>query len=173
VPFATALDVVSASELRDAIGSIGVLGNDISVTSSTTFVDCPGLAVQIDAFSILEIDGFIAYSTGTTPDIKFAFNSPPDTIGNYTFFGLTQTGTGGVGDIEAVRESSFVNDAPQPIAGHTSSLVCMPHALIRTFRFGGAVQLRFAQQTSNASATTVLAGSWLRAAKIQPHFNGN
>jgi hypothetical protein len=171
MPFATALDVVSASELRDAIGSIGVLGNDISVTSSTDFVDCPGLAVQLDAFSIYEIDGYIAYSSGTTPDVKFAFSGPPDTSGNYTFFGLTASGTGGIGDIEAVRESSFVNDAPQPIAGVASgSLVCMPAGRIRTFRFGGALQVRFAQVTSNASATTVLTGSWLRAAKITDQF---
>lgn len=170
MPFATALDIVSSSELRDAIGTIGVLGNDISVTSSTAFVDCPGLAVHLDAFAIYEIDGYLAYSSGTTPDVKFAFSGPPDTTGNYTFFGLTASGTGGVGDIEAVRESSFVNDAPQPVAGHTSSLVCMPAARIRTFRFGGALQVRFAQVTSNASATTVLTGSWLRAAKIANQF---
>lgn len=171
MPFADVLEIASSSELRDAIGTVGVLGGDISVTSSTTFVDCPGLAVQLDAFSIYEVDGLIAYSSNTTADIKFAFLGPPDTSGNYTYFGLTASGTGGVGSIEAVRESGFGDDSPQPIAGVASgSLVCMPHARIRTFRFGGALQLRFAQQTSNASATTVLAGSWLRAAKIVGQF---
>jgi hypothetical protein len=169
--FATALDTVSASELRDAIGTIGVLGNDISTISSTTFADCPGLTVQLDAFAVYQVDGFIAYSTGTAPDIKFSFIGPPDTSGNYTFFGLTAAGTGGVGDIEAVRESNFGDDAPQPIAGVAAgSLVCMPAARIRTFRFGGALQVRFAQINSTASATTVHAGSWLRACKIAGSF---
>ena len=48
-------DIASASELRDAIGGFDILANDISVTSSATSQDCPGLAVMVDAVTLMSL----------------------------------------------------------------------------------------------------------------------
>jgi hypothetical protein len=170
--FATAVAVgetTSAGGLRDAIGSVAVLAGDISITSLGTFVDCPGLAVPVDGQGLYALDGFIAYSTGVTPDIEFVFSAPPATTGHFSFMPQYQTATGGVGAIEGFRQLQFA-DQPQGAAGVASgSMVAMPHGWCLTRRLNGAIQLRFRQATSTASTTTVLAGSWLRASLIG-HF---
>jgi hypothetical protein len=168
VPFATAGEVTSASALRDTLGTIGVLQNDISVTSLDTFVDCPGLTVSLDGFAIYEIDGYIAYSSATAADLQVSLVGPTDATGNASFFGQDDTATGGVGPVNAFRFNTFdgTGFTTTAGAGAGSPMAAMPHGRIRTFRFGGAVQLRFCQGTSTASATVVHAGSWLRASKI-------
>lgn len=167
--YATAIaagDTTSAGALRDAIGNTVVLANDISITSLATFVDCPGLTVPVDGGAIYALDGFVAYSTGVTPDIEFVFSAPPATTGHFSFMPQYQTATGGVGAIEGFRQLQFA-DQPQGAAGVASgSMVAMPHGFCFTRRPNGAVQLRFRQATSTASTTTVLAGSWLRACLI-------
>jgi hypothetical protein len=92
---------------------------------------------------------------------------PPDVSGNWTLLSQASTATGGVGSIDGERETAFQDPELVKAAGVASgSLVCLPHGRIRTHRFGGVIQVRFCQVTATASATTVHAGSWLRAAKI-------
>lgn len=161
-------DKTRAGSLRDVIGSVGLLTNDISVTSLDTFVDCPGLSAPMDGFAAYEVDGYIAYSSATAADIQFALGCPPDVFGSATFFPQAQAGTGGIGDADGFRQTSFSDLFPQGAAGAGvgTPMACQLSASIRCFRFGGAVQLRFCQITSTASATVVHAGSWIRASLI-------
>lgn len=163
---AAAGDLTQAGQLRDQIGNVAVLANDISIISLGTFVDCPGLSVPVDGQALYALDGFIAYSTGVTPDIEFVFSAPAATFGHFSFMPQYSTATGGVGSIEGFRQATF-RDFPQGAAGAAAgSMVCMPHGFVFPRRPGGAVQLRFRQLASTASTTTVLAGSWLRACLI-------
>lgn len=165
--YATVGTATRSGSLRDAIGDVGVLAADLSVTSTNVPVDCPGLSASLGGFSIWAIDGLIAYTTGTTPDLQLSFSTPPDTTGSTAFFPQQQGATGGVGDLEGFRATSFSDAFSQGAAGVAAgSLVCMPHGFVRTFRFGGAIQVRFAQVNATASTTTIHAGSWLRATLI-------
>ncbi len=166
--FATAGDPTSSRTLRDAIGSVAVLQNDISVTSLETFVDCPGLAVPLDAAGFYQVDGYIAYSSATAADIQFSYGIPPDSLGHNSHFPVFQTVAASSGDMEAFRQVAFNDANPQGAAGAGTGtpMATQPHGWFWTFRFGGSVQLRFAQITSTASATVVRAGSWIRATKM-------
>ena len=76
-------DVVSASALRDALGAAAVLQSDVTVAANTAQQDCPGLAVSVDAYSRYIIEGYLAYTTGVTPEIRFGLTAPPEAAGTW------------------------------------------------------------------------------------------
>ena len=166
----TAGEVVSASELRDALGAMSVLLNDISIVSSATSVDVPGLAVQLDGYSRYAIDGYIAYNAGIDPEARFGLTAPPEAAGTWTIAGVPDGTNANTGDLIAVRRDAFnVGTAlttEHGIGGAGSITAATLVGRIRTYRFGGVLVLRSAQLYSNAVATTVNAGSWIRAQKI-------
>lgn len=166
--FTSAGERTAAGALRDAIGSVAVLANAVSILSSDVPVDCPGLAVPVDAFAIYQIDGYLAYSSATAADFQWQLIAPPDNFGNWTTFRLDYTTTGGVGSINSTRTVTLRNGSLQQAggAGTTTSAAVTVAGLLRTYRFGGGVQLQFAQIFPTASATTIAAGSWLRVQKI-------
>lgn len=172
----TAGELARASTLRDRLGQHVVLQADITVTGQELFTDCPGLGLPLDAWARYAIDGYISYRTTTTATVQFAFSAPLDSSGHVCFFPLRQGSNGAVGPLEAIRQVRFSDQYPQAAAGSDGlggtfalGLAATPMATIKTYRAGGALQLRFAQVVSGADVTTVLAGSWLRATKFREY----
>ena len=167
----TAGDVVSAAELRDALGAIAVLQSDVTVASSTAQQDCPGLAVQVDAYSRYAIEIYVAYLTGVDPELRLGVTAPPEAAGTWLPLGIPDGTNATTGSLIAVRREAFnVGGSVATEAGIGGSGTAMGVPILarmRTYRFGGVVQLRFAQLYTNAAVTTIAAGSWIRAQKIE------
>lgn len=127
-----------------------------SVVSSTVLQNDDALSLQLAASKTYIIDGVIfATSTSATPDIMIGF------------FG--QTGV----DLAV----GYTNDTNEMVltSGETSSRIALPantptsihiKGTIVTGSTSGDFRLKWAQATSNANATTVLKGSYLRAVEI-------
>lgn len=160
---------VRASELNSGLPVLARVSADVTVISSTTLIDITGLVVAVEADALYAWDAYLAYNSGATPDIKFAATVPSGTTGNWGIYPLVQSSTGSSGSIEGFRLDGYGDANVQGAGGSDSfsgALMCMPRGYIDTSSTAGNFQMRFAQVTSNASNTTVKAGSWLRVQRI-------
>jgi hypothetical protein len=136
---------------------------------TNAYSDVSNLAVAIEANTSYSITAYIGFLTGATPDIKFTMSAPVGSIGHWSAYPQNQLATGSIGHIEALRLTDFTDAQQQGAAGSgsfSSALMCMPRGFVRTGAQGGSIQFRFAQITTDASQTTIVAGSWVRVMEI-------
>ena len=130
---------------------------DESVNSSTTLQDDDDLQITLAANSDYEIEYMIfVQSASTTPDFKFQFTEPD---GVYRGVGVTSAVTSVQIFDESTAATAFSLDA-NAIEFMKGTIV------IETAGAGGVFKLEWAQDTSDATATTVKKGSSLKAVKL-------
>ena len=160
---------VRASVLNASLPIIGRALNDVSVTSSTTLVNADtGLAIALEADSIYLWDAYIAYDAGATGDLKLAWTVPASTTGHWCGWGLSTATTGSIGDMVAIRAAGYGSGNTLSFGGSASFsgfLALQARGYIDTAATAGTLQLQFAQNTSNATATILKGGSWVRVVK--------
>jgi hypothetical protein len=126
-----------------------------SVTSSTALQNDDQLKLTLLANKTYIVEGIIVVSsTNVNPDIKIAFTSP---TGSAMTIGYTNDQN------EAVLTSGAASSVIQVPNGTTSIFI---RGTVKTLSTGGDLQLRWAQNASNANATTVLQGSFLKGESI-------
>ena len=159
---------VRASDLNSGIPQFARTTSDITVISSTTLVDATGLVLPMDADSVYALDGFIKYTTNTTPDIKFCLIGPAGSGGNWGIHGLQQGAANNDDDFEAFCLSAIGSANQIGLGGAGTGTPVWGHMMghITTDSTAGTLQVQFAQVTSNASNTSVAAGSWISMQKI-------
>jgi hypothetical protein len=161
---------VRASQLNAALPIIGRALADVSVTSSTALVDADtGLAVALDADSIYIWDAYLAYDAGATGDLKLAWTVPSGTTGHWCGWGLATGTTGSIGDMAAIRAAGYGSGNTLSFGGSASFsgfLALRAAGYIDTAAAAGTLQLQFAQNPSNATATILKGGSWVCARKV-------
>ena len=131
---------------------------DQSVSSSTTLVDCNDLVVPVAANTVYAIDAAIFFTAGTTGDIKHAFTCP---TGATLRWGLIhQKQADGSTTISALEVAS---GNPEASSGSGASETwARISGRLSVGATAGNLQYQFAQDTSNATNTTIHEGSWLR-----------
>jgi hypothetical protein len=158
-----------AGALRNALGSIGYTITD-QAFQADLYSDVAGLSIELERNTRYAFNGYVAYETGATPDVKFTMAGPAGSVGHWSMFCQEQTATGSIGNLEALRLILINDDSEQQGAAGSGSfsgaMMCLPRGYIVTRGVGGALQVRFAQITTNASATIIKEGSWLRAWRI-------
>lgn len=157
------------ARLFSSIGSerLAAATTTTSVTSSTSFVDVTGLAVSVLANATYALDGFIAYNAGATGDIKFAFTAPAGADALWGLYGIGTGETTSTAEIQIARLDALGDTAAMNGGGVDSGLLhCRPLGTIITGATPGTLQLRMAQVTSNATASVVQTGSWLRLTRL-------
>lgn len=165
---AVAATTIPASDHNELLADMEAINRfvrktaDESVTSSTTLQNDNELALSIDATGTYVFDLFvIAQSAANSAgDIKIGFTNPTGTL---YFVGF--------GPHNAAASSSengewIANFDPTPYGTTTSPGVgiYMHGLLIATAT--GTLQMRWAQNSSNANATTIKAGSHMRMAQV-------
>jgi hypothetical protein len=159
---------ISAALLGNALPLSAVVTSDTTVTSSTSFVDAAGMVLALAASSTYLIDGYLAYSAGATGDIQVAWSSPDGWSGSWSWQGLGSAAVGGAGDMNGVRIGPNIEAFSVVLGGSDSfsgALAARLGMYIATDATAGSLQLRFAQNVSNGTASVVRQGSWLRAQK--------
>lgn len=139
---------------------------DTTRNNSTTLLNVTGMSVSLAASGTYLVDGALAYTTGATPDIKFAFSTTGSPAGWWSLMPVTAGSTGTIGDIVAFRDTSFT--AAQSAGGSdtlSGNCTCMPKAYVVTTA-AATMQLQFAQNTANASDTIVRVGAWMRFTRV-------
>lgn len=153
-------DTPDAARLNALSHKVVVKTADQTVNNSATLVDDNELVQALRANSTYKFEIWVLYESGTTPDFKLGFTLPAgatlayayhgfDTSLSQTFFGTTTIPSSGTG---------FGGNA-------TTAPVRMFGSLV-TAGTAGNFQVKFAQQTANASNTILKAGSYLSLFRV-------
>jgi len=131
-----------------------------SVTASTTLVDDEHLQFPVAAGEIWVVDVFLKVEFNTAGQIKVAFNGPSSM--NFVSLAASLTSEG---IVPSTGVTSVLDTAvPLVCALATGGMIQMRCAFAASQ--AGTFAVRWAQNTSNAAATTVREGSYLVAQKI-------
>jgi hypothetical protein len=136
---------------------------DTSRASTITTTDDPDLTLPVLANSTYLFEAFIAYtSAAVTGDFKLNFNAPTGATGYWNGIGPS---TASVADPDSVRVIATVPGATSrtygvPLASNVFGLNVRGSVITSTT--AGSLTAQWAQATSDANATVVKAGSWLR-----------
>lgn len=162
---------VLASELNKRAPQFAYLNafQGVSKTSSTTMSAVTGLSVPVEAGARYLLDGMIGYNTPAAVDLRLAVVCPSGTTGHWGAFALASSSTGGVGSMEMIRQVTFGTGTYVVLGGSDTAgvdLLCQPRAYIETSAAAGNVELYYAQNSSNASPTSITSGSWLKLTRV-------
>lgn len=125
-----------------------------SLATSTTLQNDDALKLQLKGSKTYIIDGVILASAGNgTPDIKLSLSGA----------GIS---TSTLGYVSATEEGVIWGGATSPKIDLTSTQIGLHISGTVVTSADGDFQLKWAQNTSNANITSVLAGSYLRAEEI-------
>jgi len=137
----------------DPQGLITVKTADQSVTSSTTLVNVTDLLVTGVAGEKFLIEWHLFVDSAAAPDLKLQC-----TVGSGTLVGGSSSVSNGVVTSVAFGTSAAMASANWPM-----------HVVYKTalsITVAGTLNLQFAQNTSNGTPTTILAGSYMKVLQI-------
>ncbi|HZO70052.1 MAG TPA: hypothetical protein VFB74_34080 [Kribbellaceae bacterium] len=139
-------------------------GDHAGVAASTVLVHS-GLALTLDASSTWLVEAMAVYTGVTTGDIKFGWTVPAGATGTWVPGGITSAATGSTGAV-SLGAKAFSDTAIVGAVDAVTPLVAMIRGIVRMGVTAGAVELDYAQGTSDPTATIMKADSWLRAKRV-------
>ncbi len=149
---------LTMGNLRSMLGFHAVTGTektaDQTWNSDTALANVTSMAVAVLASVDYLIEFILAVSAGSTPDISFDITGPaaPSSV----YYAVT-SGAGLFGGANAF--STRIDCSQGALVYETVFVTCF----LRNNANAGTVQLRSAQRSSSATATTIHAGSFVRA----------
>lgn len=150
---------VTASQLN-TIGLTAHKFANTSRASTTTLADDPHLTVAVAASSAYTVEAYLKVTiSGGSGGYKNGWTVPSGAVGDFHFHGIESTGTQ-YPYVTNEASSSNVN------FGNPVSTVLISITGRLTTVNAGTFAIRWAQVTSDANATIVYAGSWLKLRKI-------
>jgi len=130
-----------------------------TVNGSAVLVDAADLSFTATANATYLGDLCLYYNSGATPDIKFGLTVPSGTTGTWGGLGYDFTPTLlAFGPINITTALGF--------GGLAADRAAFIRVALATSSTAGTVQVQFAQSTSNASNTNLLAGSWIKFHRV-------
>lgn len=159
--------VVQASNLLYERTRAVILGADHTVAQSdVTLEDVTGFLIPFVGNATYEVEGTILYDASTTADFRLGFSATVAiTSFNWSTFGLTTGATNHIGSINC-RNRTLADDDQSGGAGVGTIVVCRPKGTLITSSTAGSLQFRAAQGVSDATNTTVRAGSMLKLTRV-------
>ncbi|OGG47458.1 hypothetical protein A2761_03245 [Candidatus Kaiserbacteria bacterium RIFCSPHIGHO2_01_FULL_51_33] len=134
-----------------------------NATTDIILDDDNSLFLTLAANMTYIIDGTVlASSTSATPDIHFSFNSPSDAVMDISYTTIHAGTNEPSGLFNGNNQDSGKIDIP---ANGTPDIIRVS-GTVQMGATDGNLKFRWAQMTSNATPTTVLRGSYLRAEAI-------
>lgn len=157
---------VRASDLNNNLPRIAQCTVTVAKTSNTTLGDVTGMVLSLAANAVYALDCYVAYNAGTTGDLKLAWNIPAGVTGTWTGWGPGTSATTGDTTINVVRLDAFGTANVLTFGGTGGLTACHPKGYVVVSSTAGNLQLQYAQNVSNGTATTIIAGSWMRLTRI-------
>lgn len=137
---------------------------DLAKASDATYADDPdlsGWAVAADTEYVF--DGIlIPESLSTTPDVKIQFTGPSSSsfrAAAHSIWTLSSTRSGEIWT--ALSQSQSI-----PLFALADRHLLPVWGWLKTASVAGTFSMQWAQNTSDPTATTLLAGSWIRLTKV-------
>jgi hypothetical protein len=165
----TALGQVQAGSRLTAAMAQGIAplsaykSSNQSVTSSATLVNDGALAIELQANAVYSFLLILGYNGASgAGNLKFGWSLPSLSTMGYSLYGNSTSGSATDGPWETASSVPALGTS-----GTGTSLGAVAQGTVSTGSTAGPMQLQWAQNTSNATATTVLAGSVLLAWQVQ------
>lgn len=127
--------------------------SDEIVNASAALQNDNDLSWSVSANAQYTLDMLLLYNSGTTPDIKFAWTGPASFTMTWVVTGFDTAGNFIFGNIDSEATT-------QALGGTGANIAAQVKGIVTIAGTGGTLQLQWAQNTSNASDTTVKAGSY-------------
>jgi hypothetical protein len=163
---------LTAALLNAAIPSVAYKASDQSVTNSTTVVNDNDLSFSVVSGATYNIDSYLQWVGNDTGDIKFGFTFPASSTLSFAIIGPDDTattfasgGTRGTGEWFARNGQTSSPSGTIQVSGSTSTLAGIIKGQL-VCNTTGTLQLQWAQNTANATATTLKAGSWMSLKRV-------
>jgi hypothetical protein len=130
-----------------------------SVTSSTTMQNDDVFAFAVAANTAYALEGYVQYdgAHAVAGDIKADFTVPASSVFTWSNFG---TNVSSLVEYNVVPQAASVSRFMGANDGTTMTF--QPKGYLATAGTAGTLQFRWAQNTSNATATRVTVGSWMK-----------
>jgi hypothetical protein len=136
-----------------------VKSSNQTVNGSDVLTNVTGMSFSVVANAVYAGELVLYYNSGATPDIKFGLTVPSGATGTWGGLGYDFTPVLlAFGPIDITTALGFGG-----LAADRAAFIRVALTISST---PGTVQLQFAQSTSNASNTTLLAGSWMKFDRI-------
>lgn len=140
---------------------------DQSVTSSTALVNDTALSVTVAANATYQLMDCVLFYNGAaqgTADLKFQFTGPAGSTLNMTALAFPTSGGFGGTVFSGITGLSATRTAGTN--GSSNTLPALLYGTLVTTATAGTFQLQWAQNTSNATATIIKAGSVLTLYRV-------
>ncbi|PBC71588.1 hypothetical protein BX265_6198 [Streptomyces sp. TLI_235] len=143
------------------------MGDTPRDTTTTTTAD-PDLALSVEATATYRLAGMLAYGVRSDTDLKFGFSAPASSTlvwhGHCQATGTAGTTGSAIFDVQSIGTTSYAPGGAA--ADNTTIMVVVLHGLLTTSITAGTFSLNWAQNTSNAVAAILKAGSHLTLKRI-------
>ena len=139
---------------------------DESVTSSDVLQNDNELVVALAASATYEVRYAFVYQAGTTGDLKWQWQAPSDVVGIESALRISNSAASSEGNVRA-SSGAFTSGAGGVLsAGGTGGNASILGSMMLVTTTGGNLQLTWAQETSNGTATILRTGCWLIATRL-------
>jgi len=157
--------IVTADALNNALTAVSPAivykTGSTSATSDTTVDADPHLTSAVDANSTY-VGYFVLFMTGTdASDFKYSLTVPTGATGFHVPMGLGTAVTDSAAGTLNVNGTSTFSTTKAVGTDASFTTVAMIHVVVNTSVTAGSVTLQWAQNTSDATATQLFAGSYL------------
>lgn len=126
---------------------------DEAVNANTTLQNDDALAWAVAASGIYDLDLSLVSNSGTTPDIKWGWTFPASLTMTWQTITTDATST-------VVTSGGFIQTTVVATGGTAGEAHTVFRGVVTNSTNAGTLQLQWAQNTSNATNTTVRAGSY-------------
>lgn len=169
VGFNSAGELVNLDPVEPSITGLPtykVAATDASRTADTTLSKDAHFDLAVTAGEQWLVEYFLFHASGSqTPDIKIALVAPASSTGWWGIDGLVESATSSSGQVRRLAATSFNTSNSMSVATNTTALWTRVGGVV-TVGTTGTFELWWAQNTSDAAASTIKAGSLLRASKV-------
>lgn len=164
----TAGETLTADELNRVVGLRAVKTATEVVNNSATLQDDDHLFVTPRINTRYMLNSFLMWTSGTTPDIKLTFSIPAGSTMNLNVTTYSRAAAAGtnLADSRMMSQSETVSIPGQGTTFSTQSQWTVITGQVGIGATAGNVTLQWAQNTANASDTSMVIGSWLYLAEL-------
>jgi hypothetical protein len=156
--YADLIDGATLSPVTAPVNLFSIKTADQSVTSSTTLVDCTDLSLPVAANATYIFSMSIHCGGSFSVKSKIITPSGATARGSWNYVLATNDGFLRASSVPVTTESEITNDPDFFYIGQSFT--------VSTAATSGLVNLQFAQLTSSATASTIKAGSWIKAERV-------
>lgn len=166
IPVFSTGDVPTATQVNNwFVNEICVVkAGNTSRASTTTLADDPDLVFSVDANTKYRVTMMLLVAAQVANDFKMDFTLPAGASFNYAMSTQT-TGAAVYSDDQIFPVVAGTSTAIGGLAG-VGSAVGMVDGLLAVAGTAGTFKLQWAQLVSGASATSLMANSWLEARRV-------